>query len=103
MFLYSWDKGLDVCVDLTGSTPLAQTGMADFKPGRVVIDVSRLHNVNASKLEKDAMTLLKRIQKFSVAQDIEARVAIHIFNRISFVIAKGVGAQIVSRLPSNLL
>ncbi|GKC57420.1 hypothetical protein Tco_1085018, partial [Tanacetum coccineum] len=49
------------------------------------------------ELEADAVTLLKRIQKFSLAQDIEARVAVHIFNRISFAIAKGVRAQIVSR------
>ncbi|GJX54129.1 hypothetical protein Tco_0282498, partial [Tanacetum coccineum] len=55
------------------------------------------------ELEADAVTLLKRIQKFSLAQDIEARVAVHIFNRISFAIAKGVRAQIVSRLLSNLL
>ncbi|GKG20295.1 hypothetical protein Tco_0380096, partial [Tanacetum coccineum] len=67
MLLYSWDKGLDVCMEATGAT------------------------------------LLKRIRKFSITQDIGARVAIHIFNRISFAIAKGVGAQIVSRLPSNLL
>ncbi|GKA11029.1 hypothetical protein Tco_0690462 [Tanacetum coccineum] len=25
MLLYSWDRGLDVCVDLTGSSPLTQT------------------------------------------------------------------------------
>ncbi|GJT31383.1 hypothetical protein Tco_0911658 [Tanacetum coccineum] len=37
----------------------------------------------------DAVTLLKRIRKFSIAQDIGARAAIHIFNRISFAIAKG--------------
>ncbi|GKG37189.1 hypothetical protein Tco_0447362, partial [Tanacetum coccineum] len=30
------------------------------------------------ELEADAVTLLKRIQKFSLAQDIEARVAVHI-------------------------
>ncbi|GJY92727.1 hypothetical protein Tco_0508509 [Tanacetum coccineum] len=41
------------------------------------------------ELEKDAVPLLKRIRKFSVAQDIGARAAIHIFNRISFAIAKG--------------
>ncbi|GJT33248.1 hypothetical protein Tco_0923667 [Tanacetum coccineum] len=46
---------------------------------------------------------LQRIQKFFVAQDIGARVAVHIFNRISFAIAKEVRVQIVSRLPSNLL
>ncbi|GJR84050.1 lysine--tRNA ligase [Tanacetum coccineum] len=67
ILLYSWDGGLDVCVDLTGSSPLTRTGMTDFAPGRAVID--RLHNVAW----------------------------------ISFAIAKGVGAQIVSRLPSNLL
>ncbi|GKE64674.1 hypothetical protein Tco_1518835, partial [Tanacetum coccineum] len=55
------------------------------------------------KLEKDAVTLLKWVRKFFIAQDIGARVAVNIFNRISFSIAKGVGAQIVSRLPSNLL
>nr|GEY26945.1 hypothetical protein [Tanacetum cinerariifolium] len=138
MLLYSWDRGLDVCVDLTESSPLTQTGMTDFATGRVVSDaahrmtdfatgrvVSNAAHRKRSKymakcaaigygflpfsftslgeLKADAVTLLKRIQKFSMAQDIGARAAIHIFNRISFVIAKGVGAQIVSRLPSNLL
>nr|GEU60682.1 hypothetical protein [Tanacetum cinerariifolium] len=41
MLLYSWDKGLDVCVDLTGSSPLTQTGMADFVPGHAVIDAAQ--------------------------------------------------------------
>nr|GEZ04585.1 alpha-L-arabinofuranosidase 1-like [Tanacetum cinerariifolium]GEZ27499.1 alpha-L-arabinofuranosidase 1-like [Tanacetum cinerariifolium] len=40
--------------------------------------------------EKDVVALLKRIRKFSVFQNIGARVAIHIFNRIRFAIAKGV-------------
>ncbi|GJY58740.1 40S ribosomal protein S25-2 [Tanacetum coccineum] len=50
------------------------------------------------ELDKDAVTLLKRIQKFSVTQDIGARAAVHIFNRISFAIAKGVGAQLLLRM-----
>ncbi|GKA27063.1 hypothetical protein Tco_0713231 [Tanacetum coccineum] len=122
MLLYSWDKGLDVCVDLTGSSPLTQTGMVDFVPGRVVIDAAYRKRVkyeakcanigyvflpfsfsSLRELDKDAVTLLKRIRKFSVTQDIGARAAIHIFNRISFAIAKGVGAQLVSRLPTNFL
>ncbi|GKB86300.1 hypothetical protein Tco_0958572, partial [Tanacetum coccineum] len=122
ILLYSWDGGLDVCVDLTGSSPLTQTRMADFVPGRAVTGATQCKRVKYEakcadigygflpfsfssfrELEKDAMTLLKRIQKFSMAQDIGARAAVHIFNRISFSIAKGVGAQIVSRLPSNLL
>ncbi|GKG31799.1 hypothetical protein Tco_0426749, partial [Tanacetum coccineum] len=42
------------------------------------------------KLEEDAATLLKRIRKFYMTQDIGARVVVHIFNRIGFAIAKGV-------------
>ncbi|GKD49870.1 hypothetical protein Tco_1278846, partial [Tanacetum coccineum] len=41
MLLYSWDGGLDVCVNLIGSSPLMQTGMVDFVPGRAVIDVAQ--------------------------------------------------------------
>ncbi|GKF76568.1 hypothetical protein Tco_0229038, partial [Tanacetum coccineum] len=55
------------------------------------------------ELEKDVVALLKRIRKFSVTQDVRARAAVHIFNRISFVIAKRVRAQLVSQLPTNLL
>ncbi|GJT42992.1 hypothetical protein Tco_0951707 [Tanacetum coccineum] len=111
ILLYSWDGGLDVCVDLTGSSLLMQTGMADFVPGRAVIEAAQRKRVkyeakcadirygflpfsfsSFGELEKDVMTLLKRIRKFSMAQDIGARAVVHIFNRISFSIAKGVGA-----------
>ncbi|GJT36956.1 hypothetical protein Tco_0936821 [Tanacetum coccineum] len=121
MLFYSWDRGLDVCVDLTGSSALTQTGMVDFVPGRAVIDAAQRKRIkymdkcaaigygflpfsfsSLGELEADAVTLLRRIRKFSITQDIGARAAIHIFNRISFAIAKGVRAQIVSRLPSNL-
>ncbi|GKF24814.1 hypothetical protein Tco_0080708, partial [Tanacetum coccineum] len=95
--------------------------MDDFLPGRAVIDAAQSKRCkymtkctdigygflpfsfsSFGELEKDAVTLLKRVRKFSMAQDIGARAAVHIFNRINFFIAKGVGAQIVSRLPSNL-
>ncbi|GJS85915.1 putative reverse transcriptase domain-containing protein [Tanacetum coccineum] len=101
-------RGLDVCVDLTGSSPLTQTGMVDFIPGRAVIDAAQRKRgkymakcaaigygflpfsfSSLGELEADAVTLLKRIRKFSMAQDIGARAAVHIFNRISFAIAKG--------------
>ncbi|GJT20022.1 putative reverse transcriptase domain-containing protein [Tanacetum coccineum] len=122
MLLYSWDGGLDVCVDLTGSSPLTQTRMSDFAPGRAVTDAAHRKRgkymakcadigygflpfsfSSLGELETDAVTLLKRVRNFSMAQDIGARAAGHIFNRIGFSIAKGVGAQIVSRLPSNVL
>ncbi|GKC23316.1 hypothetical protein Tco_1025466 [Tanacetum coccineum] len=100
--------------------------MVDFVPGRAVTDAAHRKRVkyeakcanigygflpfsfsSLGELEKDAMNLLKRIQKFSVTQDIEARAAVHIFNRIGFAIAKGVGAQLaktctVHRFPQYL-
>ncbi|GJT99500.1 hypothetical protein Tco_1109839 [Tanacetum coccineum] len=120
MLLYSWDGGLDVCVDLTGSSPLTQTRMSDFAPGRAVTDAAHRKRdkymakcadigygflpfsfSSLGELETDAVTLLKRVRNFSMAQDIGARAAGHIFNRIGFSIAKGVGAQIVSRYPNQ--
>ncbi|GJW80317.1 hypothetical protein Tco_0144292 [Tanacetum coccineum] len=107
MLLYSWDEGLDVCVDLTGSSPLTQTGMVDLVPGRAVIDAAQRKRgkytakcaaigyeflpfsfSSLGELEANAVTLLKRIRKFSMTQDIGARAGVHIFNRISFTIAK---------------
>ncbi|GKD64027.1 hypothetical protein Tco_1306135, partial [Tanacetum coccineum] len=103
-------------------TTIPISGMVDFVPGRAVIDVAQRKRdkytakcasigygflpfsfSSLGELEADAVTLLKRIRKFSMTQDIGARAAVHIFNRMSFAIAKGVGTQIVSRLPSNLL
>ncbi|GKA62111.1 putative reverse transcriptase domain-containing protein [Tanacetum coccineum] len=108
VLLYSWDGGRDVCVDLTGSSPLTQTEMVDFVPGHAVLVAAQRKRAkyeikcadigygflpfsfsSFGELEKDAVTLLKRIRKFSVAQDIGARAAIHIFSRICFAIAKG--------------
>ncbi|GKD94016.1 hypothetical protein Tco_1373853 [Tanacetum coccineum] len=116
------DCGRDVSVDLTGSSPLTQTGMVDFVPRRAVVDVAQRKRgkymakcaaigygflpfsfSSFGALEADAISLLKRIRKFSTTQDIGARAAVHIFNRISFFITKGVRAHIVSRLSSNLL
>nr|GEV23621.1 hypothetical protein [Tanacetum cinerariifolium] len=116
MLLYSWDGGLDVCVDLTGSSPLTQMRMVDFVSGRAMIDAAQRKRVkyetkcmdigyglpfslsSICKLVKDAVTILKQIQKFSMAQDIGARAAVHIYSRIIFAIARGVETQIVSRL-----
>ncbi|GJS12311.1 hypothetical protein Tco_0369107 [Tanacetum coccineum] len=97
-----------VVENLTGSSPLMQTRMINFAPGRVVIEVAQRRRVkyeakcahigygflpfsfsSFGELEKDAMTLLKRIRRFFVTQDIGARVAVHIFNMKCFAIARG--------------
>ncbi|GJR92184.1 hypothetical protein Tco_0264358 [Tanacetum coccineum] len=87
MLLYSWDGGLDVCVDLTGSSPLTQTGMVDFVPGRAVIDAAQrkrgkyMANVASmdmvlspfpsrlGELEAAPVTLLKRSETSMAASD----------------------------------
>nr|GEU38852.1 ribonuclease H-like domain-containing protein [Tanacetum cinerariifolium] len=97
MLLYSWDGGFDVCIDLTGSSPLTQIGMADFVPGQAMIDAAQRKRgkymakcaiigygflpfsfSSLGKLEAGTVTLLKRIHKFPMTQDIGARAAIHI-------------------------
>nr|GFA27754.1 hypothetical protein [Tanacetum cinerariifolium] len=104
ILLYSWDGGLDVCVDLTGSSPLTQIEMVDFIPGRAAIGYGFLPFSFSSlgELEADAVILLKRTRKLSITHDIGARAAIHIFNRIGFAIAKRVGAQMVEFCYSNV-
>ncbi|GJX49345.1 hypothetical protein Tco_0276190 [Tanacetum coccineum] len=119
------DTLVDICFRSgisVGSSPLTQTGMVDFVSGSAVIEAAQRKRVkyeakcanigygfipfsfsSFGELEKDAVTLLKQIRKFSMTQDIGARTAVHIFSRISFAIAKGVEAQIVSRLPINFL
>ncbi|GJX47472.1 hypothetical protein Tco_0272662 [Tanacetum coccineum] len=73
MLLYSWDEGMDVCVDLT-----------DIGYGFLLFSLSSFR-----ELKKDEVTLLNRIWKLFVTQDIRARAAIHIFNRNCFTIARG--------------
>ncbi|GKD35484.1 hypothetical protein Tco_1250993 [Tanacetum coccineum] len=96
--------------------------MVDFVRGHAVIEAAKRKRVkyeakcadigygflsfsfsSFGELEKDAVTLLKRIRKFSMTQDIGAFAAVHIFSRISFTIARGVGAQIIFWLPTNFL
>ncbi|GJX86722.1 hypothetical protein Tco_0337496 [Tanacetum coccineum] len=81
MLFYSWDRGLDVCVDLTGSSALTQTGMVDFVPGRAMINAAQRKRgkymnkcaaigyeflpfsfSSLGELEADAVTLLRRIR-----------------------------------------
>ncbi|GKG40820.1 hypothetical protein Tco_0470032, partial [Tanacetum coccineum] len=45
VLLYSWGVGRDVCVDLTWSSPLTQTGMVDFVPGRAVAEAAQRKRV----------------------------------------------------------
>ncbi|GJX66851.1 hypothetical protein Tco_0302578 [Tanacetum coccineum] len=96
--------GLDVCVDMTGSSPLTHNGMA--VSSRVVFDTVQRNSVkyeaNCAAIRYDflhfAFTTLGKTVKDEVGlpmvQDIEARAAVHKFNMIIFAITKGVGHRI---------
>ncbi|KAL6557393.1 hypothetical protein OROMI_017743 [Orobanche minor] len=45
LLLYAWDRGWDVYVDLTGSSPLTRSGMLDFVPGQVVAEAAKCKGV----------------------------------------------------------
>ncbi|GKA66401.1 hypothetical protein Tco_0766209 [Tanacetum coccineum] len=124
VLLYSWDVRRDVCVDLIGSSPLTQTGMVNFVPGRAVTEATQRKRVkyeakcadigygflpfsfsSFGELKKDAVTLLKRIWKFSMAQDIRARAVVHIFNRISGPVSMDAGfrsALVMKRVSKTI-
>jgi hypothetical protein len=120
--MYSWDRGRDVCVDITGSSPLTQGGLVDFMPGRCVSDAAQRKYAkyrdvcsaagygfipfsfsSFGELEADAILMLGRIRSFCLSHDADSRAAAYIFSRVCFAIVKGVGAQLVSRLPTNFL
>ncbi|KAL6497080.1 hypothetical protein OROGR_029009 [Orobanche gracilis] len=122
LLLYAWDRGQEVFVDLTGSSPLTRSGMMDFVPGQVVAKAvkrkcEKYRDLCAAKgygflpfsfstleeLDADAVALLVRVRGFTLAQDAGARASHHIFSRISFAIAKGVGVRLVSRMPTNFV
>ncbi|CAO2827533.1 unnamed protein product [Amaranthus hypochondriacus] len=108
--------------DIFGDHAVSCAGLSDFVPGQVVTDAAHRKRVkyeascrligygfvpfsfsSLGELEKEDVALLKRVQRFSTTQDIGARAAAYTFTRVGFAIARGVGAQIVSRLPNNIL
>ncbi|GJZ65907.1 hypothetical protein Tco_0622603 [Tanacetum coccineum] len=78
-------KKIDIGLDGGHHKPLR---LADMLLYSYWIWVSSLFFSSLGELEADAVTLLKRIRKFSMTQDIGTRAAAHIFNKISFAIAK---------------
>ncbi|GJU99343.1 hypothetical protein Tco_1328614 [Tanacetum coccineum] len=103
------DGGLNLCVDLTGSSPLTQIGMADSVPSRAVIDVAQRKRVkymakcaaigygflpfsfsSLGELEVEAVLCYIRFVKYSDLKFYRAQTlgnnpcCVHIFIMISF-------------------
>nr|GEW28801.1 homocysteine S-methyltransferase 2-like [Tanacetum cinerariifolium] len=65
MLLYAWDRELDMCVNLTGSSPLTQTGMADLAPSRAVIDAAQCKHV---KHEAKKRVVIFQVQRGAISE-----------------------------------
>ncbi|KAL5727948.1 hypothetical protein ACHQM5_001085 [Ranunculus cassubicifolius] len=122
LLLYNWDQGKDVCLDVTGVSPFAGGGVRSYVPGKALENAVKLkkkkyddkcfmHGYGFTtfaftifgELGEEALLTLKRIVQFSHGHSLTAKAANHIYHRISFTIMKGVGAQLLSRLPTSLL
>ncbi|GJX02382.1 hypothetical protein Tco_0186295 [Tanacetum coccineum] len=122
LLLFNWLQGKDACLDVTCISPFAGMGATSCAPGVA------LHNAVEKKKKKygsvceengykfipfafstfgefdtDALDTLSRIKSISISHSNNAKSGVFIFHRVSFCIQKGVGAQLVSRLPSNFM
>ncbi|GJY13751.1 hypothetical protein Tco_0383060 [Tanacetum coccineum] len=122
LLLFNWLQGKDACLDVTCISPFAGMGASSWAPGVA------LHNAVEKKKRKyasiceengykfipfafstfgefdtEALGTLSRIKSISISHSNNAKSGAFIFHRVSFCIQKGVGAQLVSRLPSNFM
>ena len=107
---------------MTRVSPFAGTGASSWAPGVALSNaVEKKRKKYASKcedngykfvpfafstfgeFETEALNTLSRIKSISISHSNNIKSGVFIVHRVSFCIQKGVGAQIVSRLPSNFV
>ncbi|KAL5707554.1 hypothetical protein ACHQM5_018444 [Ranunculus cassubicifolius] len=122
ILLTCWEQGRDVCMDITGVSPFFRSGFNSFVSGQAVLKAVQRKVLKYGakctgnglgflpfafttfgELCEEAVEFLKRIRLATLSNAAYAKSAPHIFNRVGIFIQKGVGAQIVSRLPTNFL
>ncbi|KAL5708954.1 RNA helicase [Ranunculus cassubicifolius] len=123
LLLYNWVGGKDTCIDITGSSPF----VGYSKGGRFNVNgtVDQAVIAKHQKYDKaceerglefipfafstygflhtEAVDVLDRVVQVLIGHGIESSIAHSIFYRVAFFIQKGVGAQLVARLPFNFL
>ncbi|KAK2372319.1 hypothetical protein QL285_073465 [Trifolium repens] len=118
VLVYGWVGGKHACVDLPGVSSLVELGVGDFTVGREALKAASSKMVKHEKtcsdnqhvfipfafdtfgfLAPDAVDLLKMVQKVMHSNVMSPRSMNVVFQRLSFVIQKGLAAQLVARLP----
>ncbi|GKB24524.1 hypothetical protein Tco_0863925 [Tanacetum coccineum] len=122
LLLFNLLQGKDACLYVTCISPFASMGATSWALGVA------LHNAVEKKKKKyaticeengykfipfsfsrfgefdtKALDTLSRIKSISISHLNNVKSGVFIFHRVSFCIHKGVGAQLVSRLPSNFM
>ena len=109
-------------MDVTVTSPFAGKGCNSFVPGRAVDSaVERKHKKYATKcadhghvfrafamsvfgeFSAEALDILKRVVRFTKGTTHCNKNALYLYSRISFSLQKGVGGQLVARLPTSFL
>lgn len=122
ILIYNWENGRDVCFDVTVVSPFKGGGVRTFTPGHAISSVvTRKRNKYLDKctahgygfgilalstmgeLGEDSVVFLKRLKHCLASHDANVKVGSFLFHRIGLAIQKGVGAQLVARLPTNFL
>ncbi|KAL5729708.1 hypothetical protein ACHQM5_002617 [Ranunculus cassubicifolius] len=122
VLLYSWDSGRNLCLDLTGVSPFVGFGNKTFEAEFAVEEAARKktlkHEAVCTRngysfapfafstfggLKTRSVEFLRRVREVFLGHFQCPKLASFIFPRVSFSIQKGIGAQIVSRLPINFV
>jgi hypothetical protein len=119
VMVYGWVGRKHACVDLTGVSPLVGLGVGPFTVGQAALKVASSKVAKHEKACSDnqhvfipfafdtfgflapkVVDLLDRVQKVMHINVMSPKTMNVVFTRISFVIQKGLTAQVVARLPS---
>nr|GEV98602.1 hypothetical protein [Tanacetum cinerariifolium] len=122
LLLFNLLQGKDTCLDVTDISPFAGTGVNSWAPGLALhnaVEKKRRKYISVcadngykfipfafsmfGEVDKDFLDTLSRIKSLSISHSNNVKSGAFIFHRVNLCIQKGVGAQLVSRLPSNFL
>lgn len=122
IFVYTWDNGSNVCLDVTGVLPFTDGGVRSFVSGMAIRNAVTRKNTKylekctsqgygfwalafttLGELGDETMDFLKRLRNYIASHDANVRVREFLFHRLGVIIQKGVGAQLVARLPTSFL
>ncbi|XP_026458438.1 uncharacterized protein LOC113358943 [Papaver somniferum] len=119
IMVYNWEDGKDACMDVTGVSPFTSARKRNISPGHAIIaaitcknktylDKCTLHAYGfcvlafctLGDLGVDTISFLRRLRNYMARHDANFKLGNSFFYRLGIVIQKGVGAQLVVRLPT---